>query len=167
MKTTARLLTHLVTHLLNFVLAILVGATVPLQAMADGEISGFSSMQDDGLLKIAGYRIHLYGIYIPPTEQTCYTFVRPVPCGSRAALALNFKIEGDFVHCTQRMRHVDDSITASCTLGNEDLSEWMLQKGWAVALPNAPFHYAALEKIAQSRGIGIWGVPVDMIRKRR
>lgn len=167
MKTTTLLLAHLFTRLRNLVLAILVAATTPLQAMADGEISGFASMQDDGLLKISGYRIHLYGIYIPATEQTCYTFVRPVPCGSRGSLALNFKIEGDFVHCTQRMRHADDSITASCTLGNEDLSEWMLQKGWAVALPDAPFHYAALEKIAQSRGIGIWGVPVDIIRRRR
>lgn len=35
-------------YLRNLVLAILVAATTPLQAMADGEISG--------------YRIHLYGI---------------------------------------------------------------------------------------------------------
>lgn len=154
-------------NLRNLVLAILVAATTPLQARANGQISGFASMQDDGLLKISGYRIHLYGIYIPPTGQTCYSFIRPMPCGSRAALALNFKIEGDFVHCTQRLRHVDDSITATCSLGNEDLSEWLLQKGWAVALPGAPFHYSALEKIAQSQGIGIWGVPVDIIRKGR
>ncbi|MGV8900153.1 MAG: thermonuclease family protein [Burkholderiaceae bacterium] len=163
MKTTAPLL----THLFNLALAILLAATAPLQAIADGEISGFATMQDDGLLKISGYRIRLYGIYIPPTGQTCYSFIRPMPCGSRAALALNFKIEGDFVHCTQRLRHVDGSLTASCTLDNEDLSEWLLQKGWAVALPDAPFHYSALEKIAQSRGIGIWGVPVDILRKRR
>ncbi len=163
MKTTA----HLRNLVFNLMLAILVLATTSLQAMADGEISGFASMQDEGLLKISGYRIRLYGIYIPPTGQTCYSFIRPMPCGSRAALALNFKIEGDFVHCTPRIRHADDSITASCSLGNEDLSEWLLQKGWAVALPDAPFHYSALEKIAQSRGIGIWGVPVDIIRKRR
>jgi endonuclease YncB( thermonuclease family) len=147
--------------------AMIAAAAVQLPAQAQGEISGFASLQDDGLLKIAGYLIHLYGIYIPPTDQTCYTFVRPVPCGSRASLALNFKIEGDFVHCMERARHTDGSITANCSLNGEDLSEWMLQHGWAVALPDAPFQYAALEKIAQSRGLGVWGIPIDNIRRRR
>lgn len=145
----------------------LVAATLPLQAVADGEISGFATMQDNGVLKISGYHVHLYGIIIPPTEQTCYTFIRPMPCGSRAALALNFKIEGDFVHCIALTRHADDRLTARCALEGEDLSAWMLQHGWAVALPDAPVQYAALEKIAQSRGIGIWGIPVDTIRKLR
>jgi len=46
------------------------------------------------------------------------------------------------------------------------LSEWMLQSGWAVALPDAPFEYSAMESIARSRGIGIWGIPVDVIRHK-
>ena len=134
------------------------------RAVADGEISSFAFVQGDGSLKIAGNLIHLYGIYIPPTDQTCYTFIRPVPCGTRASLALELKISGDFVHCTPRATHPDGSITASCSAGNEDLSAWMLQRGWAVARPDAPFEYAAMEKIAQSKGIGIWGIPVDVRR---
>jgi endonuclease YncB( thermonuclease family) len=88
-----------------------------------------------------------------------------MPCGSRAALALDFRISGQFVHCTQRAANPDGSIVASCTAENEDLSEWMLQHGWAVARPEAPFEYGAMEKIARSRGIGIWGIPVEIRRR--
>lgn len=150
----------------NVLFAALTAMSAMQSAIADPDISSFAFVQDDGSLKIAGYLIHLYGIYIPATEQTCLTFIRPVPCGPRAALALDFKISGDFVHCTPRMAHPDGSITANCTSGNEDLSQWMLQNGWAVALPDAPFEYHAMERIAQSKGIGIWGVPVDIIRHR-
>lgn len=141
------------------------GASV--HALQNAEISSFASVQDDGSLKLSDYLVHLYGIYIPPTDQTCYTFIRPMPCGTRASLALNFKIEGNFVHCIERARYPDGSIVASCKVDDQDLSEWMLQKGWAVALPNAPFEYAAMEKIARSRGVGVWGIPVEQVRKHR
>ena len=152
-------------HLLKALLAVLAqAATVHA---AGQEISSFAFVQEDGALRVAGNLIHLYGIYIPPTDRTCSTFIRPVPCGTRASLALDFKISGDFVHCIPRATNPDGSITASCSAANDDLSAWMLQKGWAVALPDAPFEYAAMERIAQSRGIGIWGTPVDIIRRPR
>lgn len=136
------------------------------QAAAQSEISSFAFVQEDGSMRISGSLVRLYGIYIPPTDQTCNTFIRPVPCGTRASLALDFKTSGAFVHCLPRATHPDGSITASCTVDKEDLSAWMLQRGWAVALPDAPFEYRTLEKIAQSRGIGIWGIPVDTLRRR-
>jgi hypothetical protein len=125
------------------------------------EISSFAFIQPDGSLKLAGQHVHLYGIYIPPTEQSCYTFIRPAPCGPRAVLALEFKISGNFIDCIPRAENADGSIVASCSLDNEDLSMWMLQRGWAVARPDAPFEYAAQERIAQAKGIGIWGIPID------
>jgi endonuclease YncB( thermonuclease family) len=134
-------------------------------AEAQDDISSFAFVRDDGSLEIANRLIHLYGIYIPPTDHTCYTFVRPIPCGTRASLALAFKIGGDFVHCTPRADNPDDSVTASCTWNGEDLSAWMLQQGWALALPDAPFEYAAMEKIARARGIGVWGIPIDTFRR--
>lgn len=140
--------------------------SAPLWAAGEPAISSFAFVHEDGALTVSGTRIHLYGIYIPPTERTCSTFVRPMPCGTRASLALEFRLSGDFVQCSERNRHADGSITASCTSNGEDLSAWMLQRGWAVALPDAPFEYAAMEKIARSKGIGIWGIPVDTVRPR-
>lgn len=147
-------------------LALLISAMIPLQARADFSFSSFAFVQEDGSLKVSGYLVHLYGIYIPPTDRTCYTFISPMPCGTRASLALEFRISGDFIQCTQRALARDGSLIANCRQGGEDLSEWMLRKGWAVALPDAPFEYAAMEKIARARGVGIWGIPVDVIRKK-
>lgn len=149
----------------NAVLPSLLAALLALPALAAPDISSFAFVQEDGSLKVAGSLVRLYGIYIPPTDQTCYSFVRPMPCGTRASLALEFQIGGDFVHCTERVANADGSITASCRANDQDLSEWMLQKGWAVALPDAPFQYAAMEKIARAKGIGVWGIPLDAVRR--
>lgn len=152
-------------HSGSALLAALLWASPAGQVTAAPDISSFAFVQPDGSLKIAGNIVHLYGIYIPPTDQTCYSFIRPMPCGTRASLALEFQIAGDFVHCSERASNPDGSITASCRANGQDLSEWMLQKGWAVALPDAPFQYAAMEKIARAKGIGVWGIPVDAIGK--
>lgn len=149
-------------QVLKVLCAASVGFSSAQWASAETEIAGFAFVQPDSTMKISGSLIRLYGIYIPPTGQACYTFVRPVACGSRASLALDFKISGDFVHCLPRATNPDGSVTASCRSGNDDLSEWMLQRGWAVALPDAPFEYAAMEKIAQAKRIGVWGLPVDV-----
>ena len=33
------------------------------------------------------------------------------------------------------------------------------------ALPDAPFEYQALERIARQQGVGVWGYPADVIRR--
>ena len=84
-------------------------------ALAQSEISSFAFVQDDGSLKISGSLVRLYGIYIPPTDQSCYSFIRPVPCGSRASLALDFRISGAFVHCLPRATQADAADTPDTT----------------------------------------------------
>jgi endonuclease YncB( thermonuclease family) len=134
---------------------------------AHAAVSSFAYVQSDGTLRMDNSVIRLYGIYIPPTDETCYDFVRPAMCGQRALLALRFKTEGEFVHCTERAVNPDHSITASCAVGNEDLGTWMLQRGWAAALPDAPYEYTVMERMARTRGIGIWGIPVELPPKFR
>jgi endonuclease YncB( thermonuclease family) len=82
-------------------------------------------------------------------------------------LQLNFKVGSRFVHCDRQWTNDDRSITAICTIDGEDLGAWMISQGWAVALPDAPFEYEVLERIARSRQLGVWGFPVDRIEKRR
>ena len=127
------------------------------------EISSYAFVQDDGSLRVSGHTVRLFGIHIPPTAQSCRSFERPVTCAPQAVLALDFKIGADFVHCTPQTRNDDGSITAVCRVGDTDLSAYLLSRGWALALPDAPFDYAALEKIARHRGLGVWGLPVERI----
>lgn len=145
--------------LLNLVLAFL-----DVQAVQAEEISSYAFVQDDGSLRVSGRTIRLFGIYIPPTAQACRRFERPVVCAPQAALALDFKIGADFVHCAPNSMNDDGSITALCRAGGHDLSAYLLERGWALALPDAPFEYAALEKIANRKGVGVWGFSVE---KRR
>jgi endonuclease YncB( thermonuclease family) len=123
-------------------------------------VSSYAIVQEDGSLRISGNTYRLYGVYIPTTGQTCRNFERPPNCGTYAALALDFKIGVSFVNCEPRKHNDDGTITAYCTVNDEDLSVYLLERGWALALPDAPFEYHALEKIARNRGVGVWGLPV-------
>ena len=131
---------------------------------AAAEITGYAFVQDDGSMKVDGRHVRLFGIYIPPTSQSCRTFERPVTCAPRAALALDFKIGAEFVHCEPQSKDADGSIVALCRVRGEDLSAYLLTRGWAVALPDAPFEYSVLEKIARQQGVGVWGLSLDRVR---
>lgn len=134
------------------------------------EISSSAIVNDDGSLRIKGKNVQLYGIHIPKTDRTCTNYRRPPVCSSRAALALDFKIDG-FVRCEIVGQSDNGNLIGQCRVGSskfnegEDLSEYLLEKGWAAALPDAPFEYQTLEKIAQSRQFGVWGIPVDRIQR--
>lgn len=136
--------------------------------LAATEISSYAAVNEDGTLRIKGKTVHLYGIHIPKTGRTCSRNKLPPVCGSRAVIALDFKIDG-FVRCEIVDRNRDGSVVGWCRVKashfseGEDLSAYLLQKGWAVALPDASIEYQTLEKIAQSRQLGVWGTPVDNI----
>jgi len=57
-------------------------------------------------------------------------------------------------------------VKASHFSEGEDLSAYLLEYGWAVALPDASIEYQTLEKIARSRQLGVWGTPVDNVSRR-
>ncbi len=148
-------------------LATVVFGMLGLATPASADITSYAFVNDDGSLRVSGHTIYLYGIYIPPTDETCRTFEIPIKCGPRAVLALDFTIGPNFVHCKPMRTNEDGSIEALCRVNDIDLSEWMLQNGWAVSLPDAPFEYKTMEEIARQRGIGIWGIPLDVIPKKR
>jgi endonuclease YncB( thermonuclease family) len=144
---------------LQLLLLSLASAVLPQQTNAQ-EIVSYAHVQEDGSLKVRGQKIWLYGILIPATDRTCRTYLIPIECGPRAVLALEFKIGPFFVSCEKKREREDGSITALCRVKDEDLSAWMLRNGWAVALPDAPFEYKALEKIARHHDRGIWGTVI-------
>jgi len=128
-------------------------------------------VRSDGSLLINERVVWLHGIYIPPTDRQCRDWIRPVRCDSRAVLALDFRVKG-FVNCFVEHKNEDGSLSATCYADRssfdpgEDLAAYLIQRGWALALPNAPFEYHALEKIASKREVGIWGYPVDSFSDR-
>ena len=144
-----------------FILLVGLGLAPAVPAAAD--IAGYAIVQDDATLKLRHYRVRLAGIYLPPTGRDCRTNVRPARCASRAALALAFKARGRIV-CQDETRNADGTVTAICRTREVDLAAYLIEMGWAVALPDAPFEYKTLERIARDRGRGVWGFQVDTVR---
>jgi endonuclease YncB( thermonuclease family) len=132
-------------------------------------IRSYALVQDDATLRVQGKTIRLFGLYIPPTERGCATVLRPPACGSRTVRALELKIQG-FVECLPQQLYRDGSIGAICYVNEGsildppvDLGAWLIEQGFAVAGPDAPFEYGVLEKIARTNRRGVWGFQVDRI----
>lgn len=146
------------------VIAAMLLALAPATAIAD--FRSYAVVQDDGSLLIQNKLVRLYGIYIPQNGQFCTVNPRPPFCGTRAAAALDFKIQG-FVTCQEMGTYSDGSISAVCWTRRssfnegEDLSAYLITQGLALAGPDAPFEYRALERIAQNNNIGVWGFQAD------
>ncbi|MBK8175507.1 MAG: thermonuclease family protein [Rhodospirillales bacterium] len=136
---------------------------------AGADFRSYAVVQDDASLLIRNTIVRLYGIYIPDPSLYCGRNLRPSFCGNRAAVALNFKIQG-FVTCREMGSYNDGSISAVCWAGRSnfddgvDLGAYLVREGLALAGPDAPFEYRALERIAQANGLGIWGFQVDSFR---
>ncbi len=150
-------------------------ALLALMAMPPGadarELVGHAIVQDDGSLLIKNRTVHLDGIYLPPTNRQCRQWETPVRCDSRGVLALDFIVRG-FIHCFEQRENRDGSIDAVCYQGRSsfdpgiDLAAYLIERGWALALPGAPFEYHALERIARAQEVGVWGWPLDSVSER-
>ncbi len=147
------------------VISLILVVSLPVVAGAEVRTS-YAFINDDASLRVEKKDIHLYGIHIPASSQNCRTRQQPPVCGSRAVLALEFKVKS-FVRCEIVSNNPDGSLTGQCWVNyshfeeGDDLSAYLLERGWAVALPDAPVSYHALEKIARSRGMGMWGIAID------
>lgn len=152
---------------IGFVLLSLVtgGAAVGAPRVLDG----LAIVQNDGSLRVAGETVYLYGVYLPRLERTCRTFIRPPKCNAPSVLVLDGLVDG-FVRC-QVVRQGRDAVQGICTQAGrdlfgprEDIAATLVQRGWALAADNAPPEYRALEAIAKSREVGLWGPKILNLR---
>ena len=153
-----------------FVLTLLIATFFPAP-MALADFVSYVIVKSDGTLRVSNRTIKLHGIYIPHKDRKhCQTFVRPIRCASRAALALDFKIGSHFVHCKPVVKYRDGSVSAVCYVGRtfnsggEDLGAWLVEHGLALAAPGAPFEYLALERIARAQNRGESGMGEGIVR---
>lgn len=114
-------------------------------------------------MSVGGTVVRLFGIYLPQLERSCRTVVRPPVCAPKAVLVLEGKVRG-FVRCEIVRRGPDGTPEGICGQRGrdpfgprEDLAAFLVQEGFALAMPEAPPEYHALERLAQSRELGLWG----------
>ncbi len=154
------------------VLMIAAWLAVPGSSPVAAEIlHSYAIINDDATMLVRGKLVRLYGIFVPEDDRLCSRVMRPATCGTRAAVALDLKVR-QFVRCEVVAEYDDRSLGAYCAVGagrfsdGEDLGAFLIRQGLAMAGPDAPFAYQALERIAAANGRGVWGFQVDSIRVR-
>ena len=127
-----------------------------------GQLTGTASVIEGDRLEIHGQVIRLHGIDAPESEQICRVGGEPWQCGRDAASALAERIGGRIVTCWERRRDRYGQVLAACSMEGEDLGEWMLLNGWAVAYHLHSYEYSRAETIAKENERGIWASNFEM-----
>jgi endonuclease YncB( thermonuclease family) len=135
-------------------------AAIPTAQAED--FSGVARAVDGDSLTVAGRRVRLFGIDAPEYRQTCRVGWSNWTCGSDAAAAMRAMVDGRNLTCAAVDRDVYGRTVANCRLGGVDLAAAMIDKGFAIALDNAPAAYVARQAVSKSGKAGIWASQFDL-----
>jgi hypothetical protein len=158
-------------HRVIATIALIAAAVMSGPALADPRtFEGPAVVQRDGSILIQGETLRLFGIWLPNLRRTCSSVLDPTFCAPTPVVVLFEKVRS-FLFCQQVQPLNDGSIEAYCGLRarrlfdpREDLGAMMVEEGWALARPDAPAEYAALERLAESQQLGLWGAKLFNVR---
>jgi endonuclease YncB( thermonuclease family) len=120
-------------------------------------IEGITRVIDGDTLKIGKNRIRLHGIDAPEAKQLCRDKkLNDWLCGQAATKALTKKIDNRVVQCLPDKKDRYKRYIAVCSVDGENLNQWLVLNGWAVAYRKYSKDYISAEAIAKSRKPGIW-----------
>lgn len=129
---------------------------------AAAEIVGRASVIDGDTIEIRGQRIRLFGIDAPESSQLCTWDDKPYRCGQQSALALADKIGERTVRCEERDIDRYKRIVAVCYVGSEDIGNWLVKQGWALAFRKYSIDYVSAEDEARVARRGVWRGDFEM-----
>jgi len=134
------------------IVLVLILAVSAGQAMA-ADITGTPRIIDGETLEVGGKQFRLAGIDAPDPRQTCFIRQREYRCGRISTTALMDLVAGVKVRC----REVKDRPgVARCWAGSYELSEGMVQTGWALAMPRNHERFAPIERQAAASRRDLW-----------
>ncbi|MBT3884778.1 MAG: thermonuclease family protein [Rhodospirillaceae bacterium] len=136
--------------------AAVVAAFAP--ALAGETIRGRSRVVDGDTIIIRKIRIGLFGIDAPEYRQKCSLDGRPWSCGISAKAVLKSAIGTKLVSC--KLMPIAGAGPARragvCRAGRLELNQWMVVKGWAMAVEAPVGGYVLAENTAREKRRGIW-----------
>ncbi len=128
-----------------------------LATPAFADVAGIASVIDGDTLEIQNQQIRLHGIDAPESRQLCRLDGKPWQCGKDAANALADKIARRPVTCLDLGRDRYKRMIGRCTVAGEDMGEWLVREGLALAYRRYSVDYVDEEADAQAARRGIWG----------
>ena len=138
---------------------------------AFAEASGIARVIDADTIEVSDQRIRLHGIDAPEARQTCRRDGVEWRCGHKATLALHEKIGKKPVKCEGQDKDRYGRIIGKCFFAGEDINEWLVLQGWAVAYVRYSREYVSAEATAKSERRGVWAgefvMPWEWRRKQR
>jgi len=124
------------------------------------ELSGNAeTIPESGFIELQGKELLLHGVKIIPQKATCKDSNEHWSCGKSAWEALKIKLNSGPVHCTlisdlQNTEGIPEQ--ANCLLKKDNLSIWLVSKGWALTNKEAEEFLSSKENLARSNNVGLW-----------
>ncbi len=129
-----------------------------MHTAADGaEVSGSARVIDGDTIVLGDTRVRLEGIDAPETDQICLDARgKRWTCGVAARDQLAQQFYNHEVTCTDRGHDKYGRVLGLCSVEDENLNQWMVTEGWALAYTRFSQEYDAQERAAREAQRGMW-----------
>jgi endonuclease YncB( thermonuclease family) len=109
-----------------------------------------------GTIRADGHNLDLYGMELIPRNRICASEGARWACGQRAFMAMRGLLDGQSISCS--FIAAAGSPKAVCWVGDNDVTQWLLNQGWAeLAEGVTDESYVEAVASARRRKAGIWG----------
>ena len=120
-------------------------------------VSGMAQVIDGDTIEINRKRIRLHGIDAPEQKQKCLDASQSeYPCGEYATNALRRKVQSAHISCTVSGVDRYKRLIAVCYIGTQNINNWLVKQGWAIAYKRYSNDYVSSERTARIERKGIW-----------
>jgi endonuclease YncB( thermonuclease family) len=127
-------------------------------ALFEGDAVFFKQVRVEasGTIRADGHNIDVYGMELVRRNRICAAEGARWACGQRAFIAIRGLLEGQSISCS--FIAAAGSPKAVCSVGDTDVTEWLLSQGWAeLAEGVTDQSYIEAAASARRKKAGIWG----------
>lgn len=124
-------------------------------ALSEGR--SIPSIVDADTVLLNGEKIRIQGIDAPETDQTCLdAAARPFKCGLDARSALDARFGRLPWTCRSSGKDRYGRTLAKCSADGQDIGQWLVREGWALAFRRYSTDYVQEENAARDTQSGLW-----------